>query len=244
MTWDTKIFIMLPNLKSTLKSTCKRLTSNERTSMEDEDLDLWTKLNNSLHSFICQTGTATHVHLLHNNVNNRCEHGQTTACTVLSVRLAQLFKSISCTKHSINDRCKQCLNNSLLCFTCQTDTAVHAYLLHKTHSINNRCRQLLNNRLHCFTYQTDTAVRIYLLHKTYIINNRCKQRLNNSLHCFTCQTDTAVCISLLHKTYSINDTCKQCFDNSLHHFTCKTGTAAEVHLLHLLNSVNNRCEQC
>ena len=63
----------------TEKSLCRHLTSNERTSMEDEDLDLWAELNNGLHSFVCQAGTAAHVHLLY-NVKNRCEYSVKNRC--------------------------------------------------------------------------------------------------------------------------------------------------------------------
>ena len=66
-----------------LKEKISVLTSNERAPMEDEDLDLWAKLNYSLHSFIRQTGAATHVHLLHtvDSSHDRCEQGLTTAMT-------------------------------------------------------------------------------------------------------------------------------------------------------------------
>ena len=84
----------------TEKSLCRHLTSNERTSMEDEDLDLWAELNNGLHSFVCQAGTAAHVHLLY-NVKNRCEYSVKNRCEqcfiASSVRLAQPLMSISCT---------------------------------------------------------------------------------------------------------------------------------------------------
>ena len=69
--------------------------------MEDEDLDLWAELNNGLHSFVCQAGTAAHVHLLY-NVKNRCEQYLTMAF------ICHLATHVPLLHNNVSDRCEQC----------------------------------------------------------------------------------------------------------------------------------------
>ena len=115
VTWDNKKhFVLLCHQIYYLhtKSLCRHLTSNERTSMEDEDLDLWAELNNGLHSFICQAGTAAHVHLLY-NVKNRCEYSVKNRCEQCFICQTGTAAHVHLL-YNVKNRCEQCLTMAFI----------------------------------------------------------------------------------------------------------------------------------